>query len=80
MHHIFWRQRDGASIDVLVVRWYNRNSIRTRKKQQLQCNMWDKAFNNGLSKICRRQPLKNLKGYDMLKADHTIFEYVKVKG
>ena len=24
---------------------------------------WDKVFKSGQSKICRRQPLKNLKGY-----------------
>ena len=26
-----------------------------------------KVFNNGASKICGRQPLKNLKGYGLLK-------------
>ena len=30
----------------------------------------DKVFKNGPSKICRRQPLKNLKGYGLL--NHTI--------
>ena len=29
--------------------------------------MWDKVFKSGPSKICGRQPLKNLKGYG---ADH----------
>ena len=29
--------------------------------------MWDKVFRNGPSKICGRHPLKNLKGYGMLK-------------
>ena len=24
---------------------------------------WDKVFKSGLCKFCRRQPLKNLKGY-----------------
>ena len=28
---------------------------------------WDKAFKNGPSKICGRQPLKKLKGYVLLK-------------
>ena len=28
---------------------------------------WDKAFKNGPSKICGRQPLKNLKSYGLLK-------------
>ena len=28
---------------------------------------WGKVFKNGPSKICGRQPLKNLKGYGLLK-------------
>ena len=28
---------------------------------------WDKVFKNVSSKICGRQPLKNLKGYSLLK-------------
>ena len=28
---------------------------------------WEKVFKNGPSKICERQPLKNLKGYGLLK-------------
>ena len=28
-------------------------------------NKWDKVFKNGARKICRRQPLKNLKGYGL---------------
>ena len=29
-------------------------------------NKWDKVFKNGPSKICGRQPMKNLKGYGPL--------------
>ena len=29
--------------------------------------IWDKVFKNGPRKICGRQPLRNLKGYDLLK-------------
>ena len=29
-------------------------------------NIWDKVFKNGPSKICGKQPLKNLKGYGLL--------------
>ena len=29
--------------------------------------IWDKVFKNGSSKICGREPLKNLKGYYLLK-------------
>ena len=29
--------------------------------------MWDKVFKSGLSKLCGRQPLKNLKGNGLLK-------------
>ena len=28
---------------------------------------WEKVFKNGRKKICERQPLKNLKGYGLLK-------------
>ena len=35
---------------------------------QLTLNhIWDKVFKNGPSKISGRQPLKNLKGYGLLK-------------
>ena len=30
--------------------------------------IWDRVFKNGSSKICGKQPLKNLKGYGLLKA------------
>ena len=29
--------------------------------------IWDKVFKNGPSKICERQPFKNLKAYGLLK-------------
>ena len=32
---------------------------------------WDKVFKNGPGKICERQPLKDLKGYGLLKGDRT---------
>ena len=28
---------------------------------------WDKVFKNGPSKICGREPLKNVEGFDLLK-------------
>ena len=31
-----------------------------------QVHIWDKVFKNGPSKICRRQPLKNLRGFGLL--------------
>ena len=30
-------------------------------------NILDKVFKSGLSKFCRRLPLKNFKGYDLFK-------------
>ena len=33
----------------------------TREKARTTINIWDKVFMNGPSKICRRQPFKNLK-------------------
>ena len=29
--------------------------------------IWNKVFKSGLSKFCGRQPLKNFKGYGLLK-------------
>ena len=39
--------------------------------------VWDKVFKNGPSKICGKQPLKNLKEYGLLKADHTLSNFLK---
>ena len=39
--------------------------------------MWDKVFKNGPSKICGRQPLKYLKRYGLLEADHTPSNFLK---
>ena len=38
----------------------------------LKIYIWDKVFKNGPSKICGRQPLKNLKEYGLLSLS-TIF-------
>ena len=35
--------------------------------QKILYHKWDKVFNNGPNKICRRQPLRNLKEYCLLK-------------
>ena len=35
----------------------------------------DKVSKNGPSKICGKQPLKNLKGYYLLKADHNPYNF-----
>ena len=39
--------------------------------------IWDKVFKNGPSKICGRQPLKNLKRYGVRKADYTPSHFLK---
>ena len=39
----------------------------TWKYRAKALSKWDKVFKNGSSKICGRQPLKNLKGYGLLK-------------
>ena len=39
--------------------------------------IWDKAFKNGPSKICGRQPLRNSKGYGLRKADYTPLTFFK---
>ena len=40
----------------------------TQEKEKVEGlrNIWDKVFKNGPSKICGRQPLKNVKGYGLL--------------
>ena len=40
-------------------------------------DIWDKVFKNGTSKICGREPLKNLMGYGLPKADHTPSDFLK---
>ena len=37
------------------------------KKLVFVIKIWNKVFKSGPSKICGRQPLKNLKGYGLLK-------------
>ena len=39
--------------------------------------IWDKVSKNGPSKICRRQPLKNLEGLWSAKSDHTSSNFLK---
>ena len=42
---------------------------RFRKSPRRLINViWDKVFKSELSKLCGRQPLKNLKGYGLLKS------------
>ena len=48
------------------------NIIQKNKQEIKANNKCDKVFKNGPSKICGRQPLPKLKGYDLLKADHTL--------
>ena len=35
--------------------------VNQNKKFDFNINIWDKVFKNGPSKICGRQPLKNMK-------------------
>ena len=39
--------------------------------------IWDKVFKSGPRKTCGRQPLKNLKGYGLVQADHTPSNFLK---
>ena len=40
--------------------------FRSRRSNNL-ASIWDKVFKNGPSEICRRKPLKKVKGYSLLK-------------
>ena len=57
LQHLLW---DKISATLLTQNKYLKNL-------SLGNIIWDKGFKNGLSKICERQPLKNLKGYGLLK-------------
>ena len=41
--------------------------VKVQKMHSLKKHIWDKVFKSGLSNFFGRQPLKNLKGYDLLK-------------
>ena len=43
----------------------------------LKNDKWDKVFKNEPSKTFGRQPLKNLKVYGLLQADHTPSNFLK---
>ena len=49
-----------SKIDLLTLLMVKISNTRTYNK-------WDKVFKSGRSKFCGRQPLKNLKGYGLLK-------------
>ena len=47
---------------------YNKKELWSNQKEiGYEINKWDKVFKNETSEICRRQPLKNLKGYSLLR-------------
>ena len=50
-------QMEPVGFNLSQIFWYN---------FQLR-DIWDKVFKNGSSKICGRQPLRNLKKYGLLK-------------
>ena len=45
------------------------------KTQQDDTRIWDKVFKNRLSKICGRQPLKNLKWYGLPQRSSSNFTF-----
>ena len=64
----------------LLTQIYNDVRVETNFKhyQLRKCfYKWDKVFKNGPSKIFGRQPLKNLKGYGLPKADHNPSNFLK---
>ena len=46
---------------------------KSRKTPQTTKYVWEKVFQSGSSKICGRQPLKNLKGYGLLAVLHKFY-------
>ena len=41
--------------------------VKIKIMSKIYYNIWDEVFKNEPSKICGRQPLKNLKEYGLLK-------------
>ena len=64
----------SSSIGMLLF-WLRNNMVLLREfsdRNDLEweiylCDIWDKVFKSGPSKICGRLPLKNWKGYGLLK-------------
>ena len=53
-------------------------NIKILDQNKIKIDKWDKVFKNGPSKICGRQPLKNLKEYGLPEACHTPSNFLKV--
>ena len=49
---------------------------KTAKQEGFFTTIWGKIFNNGSSKICQRQPLKYLKGSNILNSVFHFFYLV----
>ena len=71
LYHLFWRTCKQDQI--YLIGWTTSFSFTGERgltlsspSHKLLRNIWDKVFKNGPSKVCRRQPLKNLKGYGLL--------------
>ena len=74
-----WKRLEDISQDVLKTTWktencYAEDVLKTFWKHVLKTCLikccfykWDKVFKSGPCKICGRQPLKNVKGYGLLK-------------
>ena len=52
--------------------------LRLAQNIKFNCFICDKVFKIGPSKICGREPLKNLKGFCLLKADHTPSKFLRL--
>ena len=50
--------------DILDIIWAF--PVNEQRRNRTLKNIWSKVFKNRPSKICGRQPLINLKGYDLL--------------
>ena len=71
LYHLFWRTCKQDQI--YLIGWTTSFSFTGERgltlsspSHKLLRNIWDKVFKNGPSKVCRRQPLKNLKGLQCL--------------
>ena len=73
-------------LDMSTTNTTSNRSLTHWNKQRLTCYqsqvtrdqfIWDKVFKNGPSKICGRQPLKNLKEYDLLSRPYSFKFFIR---
>ena len=66
--HLLWKMQRWTCSNIVKTGWLE--YCERSNKYLYPADIWDKILKNGPSKICGRQPLKNLKRYGLPKAVH----------